>query len=73
MISAETEVMERPSIEEWVIATIRERGPHTLDQLGALLPQANWSQLLLAVDRLSRHGDISVRMHSRGDYLIAVR
>jgi hypothetical protein len=72
MVSTVAEVIQQHSIEEWILATVQERGPQTLDQLRAFLPQASWSQLVLAVDRLSRHGDISMRMQSRGDYLIAV-
>ena len=60
------------SVEEWVLGTLGERGPQTLDQLGASLPEANWAQLLLAIDRLTRQGEISMRIHSHGDYLIAL-
>jgi len=61
-----------PSVEEWVLGTLQERGPQTLDQFGASLPQANWAQLLLAIDRLTRQGEISMRIHGHGDYLIAL-
>jgi hypothetical protein len=64
--------MQGPSVEEWVLGTLRERGPQTLDQFGASLPEVNWAQLLLAIDRLSRQGDISMRIHSHEDYLIAL-
>ena len=58
---------------EWVLGTLRERGPQTLDQLAASLPEANWAQLLLAIDRSSRQGDITVRIYAHGDYLIALK
>ena len=73
MLPVHAGVIHGPSIEEWVLGTLRERGPQTLDQLGEGLPEANWSQLLLAIDRLSRHGDVSMRIHARGDYLIALK
>jgi hypothetical protein len=52
-------VLQGPSVEEWVVGTLREKGPQTLDQLGEALPQANWAQLLFAIDRLSRRRDIT--------------
>jgi hypothetical protein len=66
-------VIQGPSVEEWVLGTLRERGPQTLDQLAASLPEANWAQLLLAIDRSSRQGDITVRIYAHGDYLIALK
>jgi hypothetical protein len=73
MVSVHAEVMQGPSVEEWVLGTLQEGGPQTLDQLAESLPEANWAQLLLAIDRLSRHGDISMRSHPPGDYLIALQ
>ena len=61
-----------PSMQEWVLSTLRD-GVHTLDELGALLPDANWAQLFLAVDRLSRNGSIGVRRLGYGDYVLALR
>ena len=63
---------ERPSLDEWVIAVLQQRGTQTLDQLGKLLPEANWAQLFLAIDRLSRSGKISLWSPGFGDYLITV-
>jgi hypothetical protein len=73
MLSFHAEVMQGPSVEEWLLATLRERGPQTLDQLGKSLPEANWAQLLLAIDRSSRRGDISMQIHAQGDYLVALK
>jgi hypothetical protein len=73
MLSFHAEVMQVPSVEEWLLGTLRERGPQTLDQLGKSLPEANWAQLLLAIDRLSRRKEISMRSHPPGDYLIALK
>ena len=63
---------ERPSLDEWVIAVLQQRGTQTLDKLGKLLPEANWAQLFLAIDRLSRSGKISLWSPGFGDYLITV-
>ena len=38
MLPFHAEVIQGPSVEEWVLGTLRERGPQTLDQLGASLP-----------------------------------
>jgi hypothetical protein len=73
MLPCDTEVVQGPSVQEWVLGTLRERGSQTLDQLGDALPSANWAQLLLAIDRLSRQGDIAMRIHAHGDYLVALK
>ena len=65
-------VMAGPSVEEWLREILRERGPKTLDELGHCLPETNWAQLLLAIDRLSRRGDVTMRLHSHGEYLISL-
>ena len=65
-------VMGGPSVEEWLLGTLRERSPKTLDELGRCLPETNWAQLLLAIDRLSRRGDITMRLHFHGEYLISL-
>ncbi|WP_447979576.1 hypothetical protein [Candidatus Nitrospira bockiana] len=61
-----------PSLDEWVIGVLRQQGTQTLDQLGKLLPEANWAQLFLAIDRLSRSGSITLWSPGFGDYLISV-
>jgi hypothetical protein len=71
-VQGTTQAHERPSLDEWVIAVLQQRGTQTLDQLGKLLPEANWAQLFLAIDRLSRSGKISLWSPGFGDYLITV-
>lgn len=63
-------VMGGPSVDEWLLETLSGRGPKTLDKLGRCLPETNWAQLLLAIDRLSRRVDM--RLHSHGEYLISL-
>jgi hypothetical protein len=67
-----TVVQEKPSIDEWVLGALQQHGTQTLDQMGTLLPETNWAQLFLAVDRLSRSGKISLWSPGFGDYLITV-
>jgi len=65
-------IVERPSVEEWVLASLRARGSQTLDQLGSALPETNWAQLFLAIDRLSRSGLVTLRPARQGDYLVSL-
>jgi hypothetical protein len=62
-----------PSMQEWVLNTLQEHGGCSLDELGALLPGTNWSQLFLAIDRLSRSGAIGLRSLGYGEYLLTLR
>jgi hypothetical protein len=61
-----------PSIDEWITAALRAKGQQTLDALGSLLPETNWAQLFLAVDRLSRAERIRIRQTSDHDYLLSL-
>jgi hypothetical protein len=62
-----------PSMQEWVLHTLQEHGVCTLDELGALLPDANWAQVFLAIDHLSRDGAIGLRSLGNGEYLLNLR
>ena len=59
-----------PSMREWVLSLLRERGAQTLDEVAALLPSTNWAQLLLAIDNLDRQGAIELRFVGDGEYLL---
>jgi hypothetical protein len=61
-----------PSIDEWITAALRGKGEQTLDALGSLLPETNWAQLFLAVDRLSRAKKIRIRQTSDHDYVLSL-
>jgi hypothetical protein len=61
----------QPSLAEWLMGTLQEAGPQTLDELGQRLPHTNWAQLLLAVDHLSRNGHISMNLIDQGNYLLS--
>lgn len=61
------------SMEEWLLNVLEHQGMQTLDQLGLLLPAGNWAQLFLALDRLSRSGNIVLWSNGRGEYLAKVK
>jgi hypothetical protein len=65
-------VQEKPSIDDWILGVLHQHGTQTLDQIGKLLPEVNWAQLFLGIDRLSRSGQISLWSPGFGDYLITV-
>jgi len=62
-----------PTVEEWVLGVLEKNGMQTLDELGMALPSANWAQLFLAVDRLSRCGAITLWSSGRGEYLLRIK
>lgn len=64
---------ERPSIEDWILNIVDARGAVTLDQLGEFVSSASWVSAFLAVDRLSRSGQITLRRIENGDYQISSR
>jgi hypothetical protein len=64
--------LERPSVDEWIVEVLRERGAQTLDHLGGSLPGVNWAQFFLAIDRLSRTGKITLWPPKNGDYLVSL-
>ena len=72
MLSFSSSPVGQPSLVEWVVGTLETRGPQTLDQLSQRLPDTNWAQLLLAIDYLSRKGQVSLDLVRRGDYVVAL-
>ena len=72
MVSLLSSTVGQPSLVDWVVGMLQERGPQTLDELGQCLPDTNWAQLLLAVDYLTRNGHISMDLIRRGDYVISL-
>jgi len=65
-----TTVQEKPSLDEWILGALQQHGTQTLDQMSQLLPEVNWAQLFLAIDRLSRSRKISLWSPGFGDYLL---
>jgi len=69
----ETLFQDRPSMEEKVLDILKEHGMQTLHELDRFLPNPNWAQVVLAVDRLNRAGRISVLWDGGYNYLLFVR
>lgn len=67
----ETETSGRDETDERILDLLRRDGTHSLDQLSVVLPEAGWSKVFLAVDRLSREGKVSVGQPQRGDYQVS--
>jgi hypothetical protein len=61
-----------PVIEEVLRSALKIAGPTTMDRLVSLLPCVSWSQVFLAVDRLSRSGIVSLQRTKSGDYRISL-
>lgn len=57
--------------EERLLSTLRRQGPQSLDDLCAL-PEIGASQGLLAVDRLSRAGVVSIELIGPCDYRVSL-
>jgi hypothetical protein len=68
-----TVLQERPSVDEWILDSLRERGAQTMDQLSGSMPAVNWAQFFLAIDRLSRTGKITLWPPKNGEYLVSVK
>ncbi len=61
------------SVEESVLDLLQRTGPCSLDDLVVhLLPNYGWSQVFLAVDRLSREDLLRVRRLSASVYFVAL-
>jgi hypothetical protein len=66
------ELGRRFTVEQWVLSVLMERGERSLDELGQSLPEMNWAQLFLAIDKLSRSGKICLRRAKDGDYIVGL-
>jgi hypothetical protein len=67
------ELLERSSVEEWLLRVLMEQGERSLDELEQSLPETNWAQFFLAIDKLSRSGRICLRRAKDGNYIIDIR
>jgi hypothetical protein len=61
----------RFSTEEMLLTVLRTQGPQTLDNLCSL-PEIGSSQMLLAIDRLSRSGLVSIEPIARCEYRVVL-
>ncbi|MEW6542019.1 MAG: hypothetical protein AB1411_00215 [Nitrospirota bacterium] len=60
------------SVELTLLQALRMGGARTIDQLASLLPSVSWSQVFLAVDRLSRVGAVTMRRAGNREYLVSL-
>jgi len=56
--------------EVLVLEALRTGGPQTIEQLAYAMKQVSWSQVFLAVDRLSRSGAVRLSRVDRGGYRV---
>ena len=71
-----TAVIDYPRVEvpseARLIAALRRSGPQTFESLSSL-SGLSWSQVFLAIDRLSRAGDVSIQRLPSCQYQVSVR
>ena len=60
------------SVEEAVLEMLHKTGPCCLDDLVLKLTEFSWSQVFLAVDRMSRHGLLMLRRLKYSSYYVAL-
>jgi hypothetical protein len=65
------EMSEVSASEKRLLEVLREKGPQTLESLCAL-PDMSWSQVLLAVDHLSRSGEVAIELIAPCEYLVSL-
>lgn len=69
----DTITIDRPSVDEWIINILRTEGAQTMDQLAHALPATNWAPFFLALDRLSRTGEVCLWPPQNGSYLVSLK
>ncbi len=60
------------STDELLLDALRGMQPQTIESLCSLLPGMTWSQVFLAVDRLSRVGAVSLQPIRRCEYQVSL-
>lgn len=60
-------------IEDVVVETLQRRGPCCLEDVHMSIPNVSWGEVFLAVDRLSRHGRVSLLQLGCSTYQITLR
>jgi hypothetical protein len=60
------------TVEALVLEALRTGGPQTIEQLASDMKQISWSQVFLAVDRLSRSGAVRLSRVDRGGYRVTL-
>jgi hypothetical protein len=62
----------KESAEKVVIELLEKTGPCLLDDLVMQLPNFSWSDVIFAVDRMSRDGRLFLRCLARSTYYVAL-
>jgi DNA-binding MarR family transcriptional regulator len=57
--------------EGLLIQALHRRGPQTIEALSST-SGLSWSQVFMAIDRLSRSGMVALRRSGRGEYQVSV-
>jgi hypothetical protein len=65
------EINDVSASERRLLEVLREKGPQTLENLCAL-PDMSWSQVLLAVDHLSRSHAVAIEPIARCEYQVSL-
>jgi hypothetical protein len=60
------------SMEEVVIDMLQRTGPCCLDDLVRYLPHLSWGQIYVAVDRMSRHGQVFLHQLGYSTYRVTL-
>ena len=60
------------SLEEAIVEKLRNDGPCCFDDVVAGLPNFGWGQIFVAVDRMSRDGEVSLRQLGYSTYQISL-
>lgn len=60
------------STDELLLEALRGMGPQTIESLCSSLPNMTWSQVFLAVDRLSRAGVVLLQPVQRCEYQVSL-
>lgn len=61
-----------PSVDSVICHEVTSLVSCTLDELAQRLPAYSWAQLFAAVDRLSRHGTLTLSRTTRLGYVLSV-
>ena len=65
------EMNEVSASEKRLLEVLREKGPQTLESLCAI-HEMSWSQVLLAVDHLSRSGEVAIELIAPCEYQVSL-
>ncbi|MDF0644747.1 MAG: hypothetical protein P0111_11990 [Nitrospira sp.] len=71
MTIMQEESFDATTCEGRLLGILREKGPQTLDSLCSL-PDMSWSQVLLAVDHLSRIQEVNLELMATHEYLVSL-